>query len=327
MSKTLPISQLDGTPIIIALVKPSGLKNVRRLIPLKNPYYIVVHNTGNTSRGADAQSHARYIQNVENADVEYKSWHFSVDHKQIVQHLPLDEPGWHAGDGQGVGNNNGIGIEICEDGTPEEYRKAEENAIKLIIYLQKLKQVPTSRVLPHRYFATNRKLCPRRILKSEATWKSDWQRFQSRIDATQQYIQTPTTKPQVQTPKLFKVGDIVQVKPTAKYWKTGKTIPSFVYKEKYAVKQVYSDYLVLDKIISPIYLEDVLLVEGVSTTQPKKLEVGAKVKIKTSATKYATGETIKSFVTNKTYTVQQVKSDRVLIQEIKSWVYIKDIDY
>ncbi|MFR0019840.1 MAG: hypothetical protein ACLRU3_07780, partial [Paraclostridium sp.] len=53
------------------------------------------------------------------------------------------------------------------------------------------------------------------------------------------------------------------------------------------------------------------------------LKVGSRVKIVGS--KYATGESIPSWVRNNVYTVQQLKGDRALIKEITSWVYIKDL--
>jgi N-acetylmuramoyl-L-alanine amidase len=58
----------------------------------------------------------------------------------------------------------------------------------------------------------------------------------------------------------------------------------------------------------------------------REFKVGDKVKIKSSATHYATGQNIPSWVKNKTYTIQQVKSDRVLLKEIVSWVYKKDLE-
>lgn len=65
-----------------------------------NPTYITVHNTANTAAGANAKMHARYEKNPNTAT----SWHFTVDEKEIYQHLPLNENGWHAGDGNGTGN-------------------------------------------------------------------------------------------------------------------------------------------------------------------------------------------------------------------------------
>jgi hypothetical protein len=55
-------------------------------------------------------------------------------------------------------------------------------------------------------------------------------------------------------------------------------------------------------------------------------KLGQKVKVKKKASKYATGETIPSWVKGKKYTIQQVKSDRVLLKEIISWVYKKDVE-
>ncbi len=55
-------------------------------------------------------------------------------------------------------------------------------------------------------------------------------------------------------------------------------------------------------------------------------KVGQKVRVKKSAQKYATGQTIPSWVKGRTYTVQQIKSDRVLLKEIVSWIYKKDVE-
>jgi N-acetylmuramoyl-L-alanine amidase len=58
----------------------------------------------------------------------------------------------------------------------------------------------------------------------------------------------------------------------------------------------------------------------------REFKVGDKVKIKSSATHYATGQTIPNWVKGQTYTIQQVESDRVLLKEIVSWVYKKDLE-
>lgn len=57
---------------------------------------------------------------------------------------------------------------------------------------------------------------------------------------------------------------------------------------------------------------------------------GQKVTLKTSASKYCTGQTIPSSIKGKSYTIMQVGSgnthpDGVLLQEIMSWVYKKDV--
>src|SRR5690625_437143 len=93
----------------------SGSQKKQRPGGAMSPKYITVHNTANTSAGADAKMHARYLHN--GASGRTVGWHFSVDDTRIVQHLPTDEHGWHAGDGaKGTGNLHSIGIEICENG-------------------------------------------------------------------------------------------------------------------------------------------------------------------------------------------------------------------
>ena len=54
-------------------------------------------------------------------------------------------------------------------------------------------------------------------------------------------------------------------------------------------------------------------------------KVGDKVTVSKSATHYATGQAIASFVKGSTYTVKEVKSDRCLLSDIVSWVYNKDL--
>ena len=58
----------------------------------------------------------------------------------------------------------------------------------------------------------------------------------------------------------------------------------------------------------------------------KDFTVGQKVRVKQSAKKYATGQTIPDWVKGRTYTIMQVKSDRVLLKEIMSWVYQTDVE-
>lgn len=70
--------------------------------------------------------------------------------------------------------------------------------------------------------------------------------------------------------------------------------------------------------------------KAVSTTSSTSnstisVKVGSKVKLKTSAEKYVTGETIPNWVKNKTYTVLQVAKNKILLKEIMSWVYLKDL--
>ncbi|WP_051353093.1 N-acetylmuramoyl-L-alanine amidase family protein [Thalassobacillus devorans] len=123
------------------------------------PDYITIHTTGNRSRGANALMHGRYMLNLDGSRMV--SWHYTVDDSLIIQHLPDHESAWHAGDGNGAGNRNSIGVEICEnvDGDLEE---AVKMAILLIRKLQKRHGIPLRRIVPHKKWSG--KNCPRPLL-------------------------------------------------------------------------------------------------------------------------------------------------------------------
>lgn len=142
------------------------------------PQYITVHDTANTNKGAGAASHAKYLKSDTAANAPV-SWHFTVDGQRIVQHLPLDESGWHAGDGgSGPGNRTSIAVEICENSDGDR-NKAEENAAELIAYLRKETGLSSDRVVQHNHW--NGKDCPR-VLRARP---GGWEGFLKKIE---QYI-------------------------------------------------------------------------------------------------------------------------------------------
>ncbi|ADF59157.1 MULTISPECIES: N-acetylmuramoyl-L-alanine amidase [Bacillus subtilis group] len=145
-----------------------------------DPAYITVHNTANTARGASAAMHARYEKNPETPT----SWHFTVDDKEIYQHLPLNENGWHAGDGnRGTGNRKSIGIEICEN-SDGDFEKAVANAQWLIKKLMKEQGISLANVVPHKHWSG--KQCPRKLLDR-------WDSFKAGISGASS--SSPETKP------------------------------------------------------------------------------------------------------------------------------------
>lgn len=92
---------------------------------IMNPTRIVIHNTAND---APAENEIRYMQ----SNSAQTSFHFAVDEKEAVQGVELWRNAWHAGDGQGKGNREGIAIEICfskSGGT--RFEEAEKNAAEL----------------------------------------------------------------------------------------------------------------------------------------------------------------------------------------------------
>lgn len=146
---------INGIPVIVDLIPKTN--TMARPAYLMKAESITVHNTGNSSKGADAKSHTVYVKQVK----AYIGWHFVVDDKQIIQNLPIIENAWHAGDGgNGDGNRKSIGIETCEhEGI--DWRKAKDNAINVINYL--FDNVSTiENTYPHQHW--NGKYCPHKIL-------------------------------------------------------------------------------------------------------------------------------------------------------------------
>lgn len=156
--------------VIIKDCIPAGRPN--RPAFLMSPQWITVHDTGNTKTGAKALSHSNYLKS-DAAAKEPVSWHFTVDEKNIVQHLPLNESAWHAADGlNGPGNRRSIGIEICMDAGGDRL-KAEANAVELIAHL-----IKTERSLlkfpecMKQHFNWSGKNCPQILRRRPDGWKN-----------------------------------------------------------------------------------------------------------------------------------------------------------
>lgn len=137
--------------------------------------YIVVHDTGNKSKGADADAHFKYF----NGGNRNSSADFFVDDKKILQVNDYTRYyTWQVGDGKGkygITNQNSIGIEICinADG---DYDKACENAVQLVRYLMKELNIPIERVIRH--YDASRKKCPETM--SDDNW-AKWEKFKEKI--------------------------------------------------------------------------------------------------------------------------------------------------
>jgi N-acetylmuramoyl-L-alanine amidase len=64
----------------------------------------------------------------------------------------------------------------------------------------------------------------------------------------------------------------------------------------------------------------------VQSTQSSSISVGDKVKVKTTATHYATGQSMASFVKGSAYEVTKVDGNKLLLSDIVSWVWDYDVD-
>ena len=141
------------------------------------PIAIVIHNTDNFARTANAYAHA---EGLYHGYMQGMSWHYVVDDKEIYQCLPHNRGAWHVGRNFGsnnlfgiINNRNSIGIEMCVN-AGYDYEKAFQNTVKLTKYLMKILNIPASKVYQHYDICT--KDCPSQIRK-----RGDWQRFKALI--------------------------------------------------------------------------------------------------------------------------------------------------
>ena len=124
---------------------------------------IVIHNTENDAPAANEISYMLSRPGE-------ISFHFAVDDKEIVQGIPLDRNAWHAGDGNGKGNREGIAIEICYSRSGgERFAAAVDNAAQLTAQLLRERGWGLDKVTKHQDYSG--KHCPRRIL-DEYGWNN-----------------------------------------------------------------------------------------------------------------------------------------------------------
>ena len=390
------MATMNGVPFRKNLV-PSSKYSLKSPYSMK-PKKITIHATDNQ---ATAWNEISYMRNNNTST----SFHFATDEKEIVQGLPTNRNGFHAGDGRnGYGNRNTIGWEMArsydrsrkttnlKEPLKTQFGKAYDNTVKGVAQLCIDEGIVAnkSNLKPHQ--AWSGKYCPRILF--------DWNEFNKLVDeiikeynrlksgkssgSTVQPSKPSSSggeyrgnsivdylnskgidsspanrrklakeygvsnynlsakknlellnamrdgkKPSQSKPKpsssgstTFKVGDTVKIKASARTYATGESIPSRYKNKPYTIQQVKSDRVLIKELYSWVRKSD--LVGGSSssskTSQKPSFKVGSKVTIKNSAKTYATGETIPSRYKGKSYTIQQVKSDRVLLKELYSWV-------
>ena len=121
------------------------------------PTRIVIHNTANDATAANEIAYM--VSNNKET-----SFHFAVDDKEIVQGIELNRNAWHANDGKGKGNLEGIAIEICYSKSGgERFEKAQRNAAELTAKLLKDYGWGIERVTKHQDYSG--KNCPHRTLE------------------------------------------------------------------------------------------------------------------------------------------------------------------
>lgn len=123
--------------------------------------YIVIHDTGNTGKGADVNAHFNFFNG---ADRQSSADYFVDDHS-IGQFVEDWNYSWHCGDGKGrygITNSNSIGIEICinSDGN---YVQAVKNTVELVRFLMNKYNIDINHVVRH--YDASRKSCPNQIIR------------------------------------------------------------------------------------------------------------------------------------------------------------------
>ena len=151
------------------------------------PTRIVIHNTAND---APAENEIKYMH----SNNKEQSFHFAVDDKEIIQGIELNRNAWHAGDGNGKGNREGIAIEICYSKSGgERWLKAVENAAELVAKLLKDYGFGIDKVTKHQDYSG--KHCPHRIL-DEYGWDNFIALVNSKLTGETKPIEpTPTPAP------------------------------------------------------------------------------------------------------------------------------------
>lgn len=134
--------------------------------------YIVIHDTGNQSKGANADAHFNYF----NGGNRNSSADFFVDDKKVLQVNDYNTYyTWHVGDGKGkygITNQNSVGIEICVN-ADGDYEKAVQKAVELTKFLMRKLDISIERVVRH--FDASRKNCPASMTEA------DWNAFKNKL--------------------------------------------------------------------------------------------------------------------------------------------------
>lgn len=200
----------------------------------QTPAYIVIHNTDNYAKGANAKAHAKAQH-----DGNFKGYsaHVFVDDVEAYQALPYNRGAWHVGVNYGgrlfgtVNNRNSVGIEMCVQ-AGYNYEKAFQNTVQVCKQLMKQLGIPADRVVQH--YDVCAKNCPSAIRA-----KGDWNRFKQLIGTK---TTTTTVDKYYRTRKSWadsksQIGAYKSLENAKKEWKEGYTIYDWNGKAVYPVKK------------------------------------------------------------------------------------------
>jgi N-acetylmuramoyl-L-alanine amidase len=174
---------------------PKG-RHGRKVVRPMRPRYITIHSTQNYR--ADANQHSvalkrgalRSPKTKTGNRIGYLIWHFTVDDREAIQHMPISEQGEHA-DFHGPGNRLSIGIEMCEH-RGSSRRATIERTAKLTAILMKKQGISLRHVVPHYHWPRKgrnpaNKNCPHFLLDNGKPGKK-WRWFLGRVNYYYQRI-------------------------------------------------------------------------------------------------------------------------------------------
>ena len=267
------------------------------------------------------------------------SFHEAIDDYRCVQGIEHNRNAWHAGDGHGFGNMKTIGIEICYSKSGgEKFEKAERNAAERIAYLMKqygwnLDNITDTRHTIGTHQNRSGKYCPHRTLDMGL------ERFYNMIREEYRELTGETAQG---TPNIIvnennnntgrNVGDTVTINGVyVSSSSTKKLIPSVTTGMiTRIIPGAKNPYLINNGNVgwvndSCITSTGSLQATNTNTNTAPNIAVGSTVTLSANATKYATGQTIPNCYKNRNYTIMQVGNGKVLLKELYSWVYNKDL--
>jgi endonuclease G, mitochondrial len=157
---------LNSIGLIEELIAPGRPNRSGRAITVR---YLTIHNTDNTSPGADARAHSRFVRNtgyytLPSGRRNYVSWHYTVDDARAIRQLPNNERGIHAG----AGNGSSIGMEICMHRGINQ-AAANDRAARLAALLLYDHRLSVDRLRTHQSWTGKR--CPS-LLIIEGRWQA-----------------------------------------------------------------------------------------------------------------------------------------------------------
>lgn len=317
--------------LLTKVVMPNGKYSIKCPYSM-TPEGITIHNTAND---ASAMSEISYMINNNNQ----VSFHEAIDDYRVVQGIEHNRNAWHAGDGHGYGNMKTIGIEICYSKSGgERFEKAERNAAERIAYLMKqygwtLDNITDTRHSIGTHQNRNGKYCPHRTLDMGLDRFYDMIREEYRELTGETAQGTPNTIVNESNNNTGRnIGDIVQI--NGVYTSSSSTRKLNPVTKSGMITRIIpgarNPYLLNNGNIG--WVNDACIVSSASsqaqnnnTNMAPNISVGSIITLSANATNYATGQKIPNSYKNRNYTIMQVGNGKVLLKELYSWVYTKDL--